>query len=56
MTDCVYCGCAVEAHDPVYADHADETYPFCNWACLVAYVEREELSTGTACEWTPDPG
>jgi YHS domain-containing protein len=53
MTDCAYCGCEVEAHDPVVADHDGETYPFCNWACLVEYVDREELATGTSCNWEP---
>lgn len=23
MTECVYCGCAVEAHDPVYVSRTD---------------------------------
>jgi ribosomal protein L24E len=53
VTDCAYCGCAVEAHDPVYARHDGTEIPFCNWACLREYVDREELTTGTACEWTP---
>ncbi len=55
MTDCTYCGCAVEAHDPVYvAEREDgERRPagaFCNYACLVAHVEREGLQEGATCE------
>ncbi|MFB6172469.1 MAG: hypothetical protein ABEJ23_08030 [Haloarculaceae archaeon] len=59
--DCTYCGCDVTAHDPVFvterADEGDETVPvgqFCNYGCLVAHVEAEDLVTGTACNWPPE--
>lgn len=54
-TDCTYCGCDVEAHDPVYVEERVEgerrrTGRFCNYGCLSAHVETEELASGTACE------
>ncbi|MDS0261667.1 hypothetical protein NDI56_19880 [Haloarcula sp. S1CR25-12] len=54
--DCTYCGCAVEAHDPVYLSRepGDEpTSQFCNYGCLSAHVETAGLTTGTACHWSP---
>lgn len=55
-TDCTYCGSDVERHDPVSV--ADGVNPdpgqsrrFCNYACLAAYIEDEELVYGAACEW-----
>ncbi|MFB6219919.1 MAG: hypothetical protein ABEH90_00650 [Halolamina sp.] len=57
MTDCLYCGCAVEEHDPVYVSEGDpnaETLPFCNYACLTEYVDAENLTTGTSCNWSPE--
>lgn len=56
MTDCVYCGSQVEAHDPVFvAENSPESAPlaFCNYACLHAHIEAEELTTGASCEWSP---
>lgn len=65
MTDCTYCGCEVEAHDPVVvherapdaAGDSDADAPadaFCNWGCLSAYASESDVATGTACNWTPD--
>jgi hypothetical protein len=67
MTDCTYCGCEVEAHDPlaVYETgdgDSDGDGPesgtlageFCNWGCLAAYVAESDVATGTSCNWTPD--
>lgn len=56
MTDCVYCGCEVEAHDPVYVAEDDpdaDPDPFCNYACLAQHIEAEGLETGTTCNWNP---
>lgn len=57
MTDCTYCGCEVAAHDPVYVEERDEDTgervpagAFCNYACLVAHVEAEDLQAGATCE------
>ncbi|WP_192498347.1 hypothetical protein [Halorussus halophilus] len=52
--DCTYCGCDVEAHDPVYVEERvegarEQTGQFCNYGCLSAHVEAEELATGTVC-------
>jgi len=52
--DCTYCGSDVDAHDPVFvAEREDgERRPagrFCNYACLVAYVDAEDLTTGACC-------
>lgn len=59
MPDCAYCGCDVANHDPVCvctcSDGTDDEidYRFCNFGCLSAYIEDDELTTGTACEWSP---
>ena len=55
MTDCVYCGCAVEAHDPVFVSEAEdgqrvEAGAFCNYACLAAHIEEADLTVGATCE------
>jgi hypothetical protein len=26
---------------------------FCNYACLSAHVEENDLTAGNACEWSP---
>jgi hypothetical protein len=56
MTDCVYCGCAVEAHDPVSVRHDGGEDSYCNYDCLAAHIEEAGLATGTACEWDPTRG
>jgi hypothetical protein len=55
---CAYCGCAIFDHDPICvrdctADCGSPTY-FCNYGCLWAYVEDEDLTAGTTCEWSPE--
>lgn len=55
---CAYCGSAIFDHDPVCirdctADCGSPTY-CCNYACLAAYVDEENLTAGAACEWSPD--
>ena len=55
---CAYCGSSIFAHDPVCVrDCTDDcgapTY-FCNYACLSAYVDEQDLTTGNACEWSPE--
>ncbi|MFB6113120.1 MAG: hypothetical protein ABEJ58_03325 [Halodesulfurarchaeum sp.] len=54
MTACTYCGSEVEEHDPVYVEEQGETGRiergrFCNYACLQAYIEDEDLVLGAAC-------
>ncbi|MFC7167345.1 hypothetical protein [Halospeciosus flavus] len=53
--ECTYCGSDVTRHDPVYVaeDAADggrvDVGQFCNYACLVQYVEEEGLTEGACC-------
>jgi len=55
---CAYCGSLIFDHDPICvrdctADCGAPAY-FCNYACLSAHIEAEELTTGNACEWSPE--
>lgn len=55
MSDCTYCGCSVETHDPVYVEEREDgtrvaAGQFCNYACLVAHVEEHGLREGATCE------
>jgi hypothetical protein len=58
---CEYYESRVFDHEPICVcdctdDCGSPTY-FCNYACLSAYVTEIGLTTGNACEWTPDePG
>ena len=58
MRACTYCGCDVDAHDPVCVhdcgDPAEALGQFCNYGCLSAYVDEESLVTGTSCAWSPE--
>ncbi|AFK20515.1 hypothetical protein HFX_2844 [Haloferax mediterranei ATCC 33500] len=54
----MYCGSDVSCHDPVFVEEAADgervsVGGFCNYACLSAYIEDEELTTGASCEWSP---
>lgn len=52
VTDCAYCGCEVEAHDPVYVSEREPeatATPYCNYGCLAAHVEADGLAVGTTC-------
>ena len=56
MADCTFCGCSVEAHDPVYVSETPDgksTAQFCNYGCLSAHIDEAGLTTGTTCEWSP---
>jgi hypothetical protein len=55
---CAYCGSRIFDHDPICvrdcdADCGAPAY-FCNYACLSAHIEENGLTTGDACEWSPD--
>ena len=55
---CAYCGSRIAAHDPICVrDCADDcgspTY-VCNHACLAAHIDREGLTAGDACAWSPE--
>ncbi len=61
VTDCTYCGQRVEAHDPVYVEKGvdGERRPagqFCNYACLSAHIDGENLETGACCTFDPTAG
>lgn len=55
---CAYCQSAIFDHDPICvrkctADCGEPMY-FCNYACLSAHIDEEELTSGNACQWSPD--
>lgn len=55
---CAYCDSRIFDHDPICIrdctlECSSPTY-FCNYACLVVYVEEEGLTAGNACEWVPE--
>lgn len=54
---CVYCGSRIFEHDPICvrdcADDCGAPLYCCNYACLVAYIEANDLTAGDACAWTP---
>jgi hypothetical protein len=58
-TACTYCGSDVGDHSPVcVCECADGTGSdidarFCNYGCLQAHIDENDLVTGTACEWSP---
>lgn len=55
VTDCTYCGCETEAHDPVFVYETDDDGDripagrFCNYGCLSAHVEEAGLADGARC-------
>lgn len=59
MTDaCTYCGQDVTAHDPVFVaepvdGERERTGQFCNYACLSAHIEEQDLTTGACCQFDP---
>lgn len=57
-TTCAYCDSRIFAHDPIClrdcTDDCGSPSYFCNHACLAAYIEANDLTTGDACKWSPD--
>jgi len=50
MVECSYCGSDVTRHENLAVLEDDETVGrFCNYACLVQYVDEEELAAGACC-------
>lgn len=54
---CVFCGAPIFNQDPICvrdctADCGSPSY-FCNHACLSAYIDENDLTSGDACEWSP---
>lgn len=55
---CAYCDSRIFDHDPICvrdctANCGQPEY-FCNYACLSAYIDDENLTAGNACEWSPE--
>jgi hypothetical protein len=55
---CAYCDSAIFDHDPLCVrdctdDCGSPTY-FCNYACLSAHIDSEDLTTGDCCVWQPE--
>ncbi|MEF8881972.1 MAG: hypothetical protein V5A34_05540 [Halapricum sp.] len=56
---CTYCGSDLGSYEPIYVEETRNgdrvaVGGFCNYACLSAYIDENELTYGTACEWSPD--
>ncbi|UPV98909.1 hypothetical protein M0R88_10235 [Halorussus gelatinilyticus] len=52
--DCTYCGSDVSEHDALFVaeqrgDEREPTGQFCNYACLSAHIDEENLVEGTCC-------
>ncbi|WP_257301120.1 hypothetical protein [Haloarchaeobius sp. FL176] len=55
---CTYCGSRIFDHEPIFvcdctAECGSSGY-FCNYACLSAHIEENELPYANACEWSPE--
>ena len=53
--DCTYCDCDVYAHDPVFVTEERngdrvEVGQFCNYGCLSAHVDEQDLAVGSTCQ------
>ena len=55
---CEYCHSRIFDHEPICVrdctDDCGSPRYFCNYACLSTYIAETDLTTGNACEWTPD--
>lgn len=54
-TACTYCESDVYDHDPIFVEEQDDgsrqaAGQFCNYACLSAYIEQNELTDGACCK------
>jgi len=57
---CAHCESRIFDHDPICVRDCENgcgspSY-FCNYACLSAYIDENDRTTGDACEWHPDDG
>jgi len=54
---CAYCESQIFDHDPICVrdceDECGSPVYFCNYACLSAYIDENDLTVGDACEWIP---
>lgn len=58
MAECTYCGSDVDAHEPLFLESAADgdralVGRFCNYACLSAHIDEENLTEDAACEFDP---
>lgn len=55
---CAYCESQIFEHDPICVRDCDDDCGspeyFCNYACLSAYIDENNLTTGNACAWSPE--
>jgi len=56
---CTYCDSDLSVYDPVYVEEMRDddrvsVGGFCNYACLSAYIDANELTCGAPCSWSPD--
>jgi hypothetical protein len=58
MRACTYCGCDIDAHDPVClrdCDPAGELLgQYCNYGCLSTHIDEADLAAGSACVCSPE--
>jgi hypothetical protein len=53
-TECTYCRTDISVHGPVFVEEIiegerEQTGQFCNYACLAAYIEEENLTADACC-------
>lgn len=55
---CAYCESRIFDQEPLCVrdctDDCDSPTYFCNYACLSAHVDENDLTTGDACERSPE--
>ena len=55
---CAYCESRISDHAPICVrdctDDCGSPTDVCNYACLSASVEGNDLTAGDACEWSPE--
>lgn len=52
---CSYCGSDVYKHNAIFVeedsdDGREQAGQFCNYACLEAYIDENELTEGACCQ------
>jgi hypothetical protein len=58
VVECTYCDSDLERYEPVFVEETEngeriQAGAFCNYGCLSAHLEAEDLAAGDACEWRP---
>lgn len=50
---CTHCGQNIFDHEPLFVESGVDLAAlgqFCNWACLSAHIDEENLAEGATCE------